>query len=174
MVNFFGMLLIVAGAYVLELKKGLLSPFKAIKESKYIHFILLGLVFAGFCAVLDRAILKNDIEFLVFYFYNNIFLFLFMSLFALLRKNGFQTIKNSYKKVILVVIAGVVFYMIGDITYFKALAIPAALVALVIPLKRTSILVSTILGGEIFHEENILKKTIATIIMLAGVFLIVM
>lgn len=174
LINFFGMALVVFGAYLLELKDGLLSPIKNIAKSKYIHYIFLGLFFGGICAVIDRMILKENINFLTFYFYNNMFIFTFLTLFAFLRKNGKNIIFKSYKKVFLIALLGSIFYVVGDITYFTALTIPVALVALVIPLKRLSILVSTILGGEMFHEKNLMKKTIAALIMLSGVFLIVL
>lgn len=61
-------------------------------------------------------------------------------------------------------------------TFFvlKAISIPSALISLIIPLRRTSTLFSSLVGGMLFHEKHLPKKLIATGLMVVGVVLIVL
>ncbi|MBN2881655.1 EamA family transporter [Candidatus Woesearchaeota archaeon] len=61
---------------------------------------------------------------------------------------------------------------ISSLFVLSALAIPTANVSLVIPVRRTSTLFASIFGGLMFHEKHLLKKGIATAVMLIGVVLI--
>jgi drug/metabolite transporter (DMT)-like permease len=47
-----------------------------------------------------------------------------------------------------------------------------ASVALTLAVKRTSVLWATVIGGKIFKDSNLLKKTIAVLFILLGVILI--
>lgn len=58
-------------------------------------------------------------------------------------------------------------------TLFYAMALEVAEVALVLPVKRLSILMATIVGGKMFHEKNIMLNTVIGLIMLVGVWLMV-
>jgi len=46
-------------------------------------------------------------------------------------------------------------------------------VSLVIPIKRMSTLISTVVGGELFGEEHLLRKSVACLVMIAGAYLII-
>lgn len=63
--------------------------------------------------------------------------------------------------------------VISTVFILLAIAIPESLVALVIPLRRTSTLFTSIFGGLLFHEDHLFKKVLSIIIMLAGIVLIV-
>lgn len=45
---------------------------------------------------------------------------------------------------------------------------------IVIAIKRMSALIIVALSGEFFHEKNLLKKIIASVIMIAGILLLVL
>ena len=53
-------------------------------------------------------------------------------------------------------------------------AIQLAFAGLVIAVKRMSAFFVVLIGGELFHEKNLLRKSIACLIMLAGAGLIVL
>jgi len=78
------------------------------------------------------------------------------------------TIKRSGK---FVLIAAVV-TMITNMLSVYALSFPGALVALVIPIRRTSTLFTVILAGKFFKEGDMTRKIAASILMLIGVFII--
>ena len=54
--------------------------------------------------------------------------------------------------------------------YTQIEAVKIAPVALVLSLKRTSVFISTVVGGKLFHEQHLVRKGIATIILLSGAF----
>ncbi len=47
-------------------------------------------------------------------------------------------------------------------------------ISLVIPIKRMSAFFVTAVGGKVFHEKNLVQRTIACVIMLAGAFLVIL
>jgi uncharacterized membrane protein len=55
-----------------------------------------------------------------------------------------------------------------------AISLPGVMISLVIPIKRLSALFSTVIGGELFHEKYLLRKSIACVVMIIGAVLIVM
>jgi len=60
------------------------------------------------------------------------------------------------------------------VSYLIAVSMPNAMIALIIPIKRTSTLFTTIFGGKLFHEKNLSVKILACIIMVWGtVFILI-
>ncbi|MDD3481065.1 MAG: DMT family transporter [Patescibacteria group bacterium] len=167
-----GIFLIVSGSYILELKDGYLSPFKNLRDNKYIHILVVGLLFASFCAILDRYILTNVSDIWSFFILNNWLILLSLTIIMMLEKNALKNIKTAFRASYIWIIIGSLIYTSGDFIYFSTLMIPAAFVSLVIPIKRTSTLVSTIVGGEILKEKNLLRKIIACIVMILGIYFI--
>ena len=66
-----------------------------------------------------------------------------------------------------------VLHLINIFFYYTAIAIPGALISLVIPIRRMSALFSTIIGGSIFHEDHHLQKIGASAVMIAGALIII-
>lgn len=62
---------------------------------------------------------------------------------------------------------------IADFCYFYALTDEASLIAIVSSLRRTSVLVTFLLGALLFKEKNITRKLLLLIGMLLGVLIIV-
>jgi drug/metabolite transporter (DMT)-like permease len=56
--------------------------------------------------------------------------------------------------------------------YTQIVSISLASVALTLAVKRTSVLWATVIGGKIFKDTNLLKKTIAVLFILLGAILI--
>lgn len=167
-----GVFMIVFGAYVLELKDGFLSPFRAIRENRGIHYVFIGIFFGSIVAIIDRFLLVRGPDILSFYALHNILIMLVVVLFSFFRKNNLKKLKMINKKTMLLILVAAIFYLIGDFSYLLALSIPAGMVALVISIKRISILVSTVVGGGLFHEKRLIQKSMAAMIMLIGAFLV--
>lgn len=62
-----------------------------------------------------------------------------------------------------------VFLVLADFFYFYAISIPGALIAVISAIRRSNVLVSFCAGALIFKEQNILKKGIVLIGVLAGI-----
>lgn len=171
--QFLGILLIIVGAYILELKDGLWSPVKRIKNSRHIHMIILGMIFGSIAALLDRYILIQSINVETFYLYQRIIIAVLLFLGSAIFYDGYKDIIIVCRRSFMWVFVASIFYLVGDYLYFMAVAVPVAMISLVIPVKRTSTLVSTLLGGEFFQEKSLFRKSLACLIMLSGIFLIV-
>ena len=175
LINGMGILLLIVGGYLLEaaIHHGNIFRPLTLFKGKYVHFIFFSLLLGGVTTILSRYILlKQDVFTTLF------FLFFFASINTLLiqfsRYKGMQDIIYVFKTNGLLVVIVVIVTIISDLTYFTALAIPTTFTALVISIRRISTLFVTIIGGEIFHETQLLVKSFACIIMLLGVYLIIL
>lgn len=65
-----------------------------------------------------------------------------------------------------------IFLLIADYTYFVAVAQPDALISLISPLRRTSIIVAYLFGVIVLKEANWRPKLISIVVLIAGMFLI--
>lgn len=167
-----GILLLIVGSYVLEaenynMKKIFTRKFK----SNYFYYIILALTLYGFCSILDKFIL-NTVSPLTFILIIHFFIALNFIVLISIFHNGFEGIKHGIKS------AGKwIFFVAILVTSYRLLqvqAISMTYVSLVIPIKRMSNLFATVVGGKIFHEKNLAKRTIACIIMLVGAFLVIL
>src|SRR3989344_3004091 len=61
----------------------------------------------------------------------------------------------------------------SELFYLFAVATPVSLLSLIMTLRRLNTLISTVIGGELFHEHNLFQKITAAIIMIAGTYLVV-
>ncbi len=62
--------------------------------------------------------------------------------------------------------------LIADFLYFSALSDPDALLAIISPLRRTSVVISFVFGIAIFSEKNWKRKAALIAVMLCGVALV--
>ena len=62
--------------------------------------------------------------------------------------------------------------IVADYLYFSALRYDDAMISLISPLRRVSVLVAFVGGSQVFGEKNLLPKGICTAMMLAGVWLL--
>ncbi|MBN1376750.1 EamA family transporter [Candidatus Woesearchaeota archaeon] len=169
-----GIGLLLFGAYILETKdrKHLLEPFKIIKESKYIHFILISILLYSITSLISRVVLAHynltpETYIAIIHIFLAINFFIMLAFFH----DGIKGIKHGMKNAWLPILIVSVFVI--SYRFFQANAIKLARVGLVESVKKLSVLFTVIIGGEIFHEKNLMKKIIASLIMTAGVLLIV-
>lgn len=60
----------------------------------------------------------------------------------------------------------------SDTCYFNAISQPDAKIAVLSLIRRSSVVLTFLLGGAIFHETNLLRKGLALLAILAGVLLL--
>ncbi len=174
-----GILVILFSTYYLEIiihhhdsENPHLHHFNLISEMKSIFFIftIILLVGVSFTAVIDKIILEKTNVFTNMFFTSGIILF-FLFFYYSKKHNLFQTFTNMKKNNDLLIIS--LFTNISNFLILFAIAIPGALVSLIVPLRRTSTVFSSLIGGILFHEKHLLQKMISILIMLLGVFLII-
>lgn len=170
-----GMILLLIGTYVLQLKKknSLLDPFLFAQQNKAYLFIIGAILLFTTTSILDKALLSTyklqPEAFLplqqLFYTIVFVFIFLFQRKKADVLKLQFQ---DSWKWILLVAVFAVIY------RYSHILAVKEGPVALVLSIKRTSVFFATIIGGQIFQEHNLLRKSIAVLMMVAGAIFVLM
>jgi drug/metabolite transporter (DMT)-like permease len=165
----------IVGGYLLQLKPhySFRDPIKFFMDSKFIHYIFFALVLYSICAICDRLLLHKysmQIEAYVGFVHVFIaFVFLFMLSFCY---DGFKGVKHGIKN------AGWWIFAIALFTisyrYFQAKAVAVAYVALVVAIKRSSALITTIVGGELFNEKNLFRKFFSASIMFLGLVFVIL
>ncbi|PIZ01115.1 hypothetical protein COY62_00270 [bacterium (Candidatus Howlettbacteria) CG_4_10_14_0_8_um_filter_40_9] len=170
-----GVTLTVAGTYLLELKDGFSDfkePFREFKGNRELHMLLLGLLFAAVAATIDRHLLKS-MRLIDFYFWQGIFIDVFIFGYLFLFFDKYAGLKRGFKSAGWLILLSTVIYIAADLSYFRAIMYPTAFIAIVIAVKRLSSFFATVVGGEIFHDDSLLRKSLACAIMIAGVVLII-
>ncbi|MFH1423469.1 MAG: EamA family transporter [Candidatus Nealsonbacteria bacterium] len=163
-----GIILIVAGAYALEVKRsgGIAGPFRAFLKNRGGQLVLLVAFIYAISSNLDKITVQNSDPFT-----RNIVVLALMTLmlFLLIQFKSEQKLTAIKPKLGILLIAGL----------FAALTLLAQMTALtlnivpyIISLKRTSALFCVILGFIAFKERNIKPKLLGSILMVIGVILI--
>jgi len=169
-----GMFLLLSGTYVLQLKtrQKFLDPWKIFLKSKGHYYILGALILFTITSILDKAILKNfKVPVNAFMGFQHLFLaiiFLSFIIFSGKTKQIKSPFKNSLKYIFFLAIITIIY------RYTQILAVKQAPVALVLSIKRISVFFAVVIGGRLFKEHNLLKRAIATAIMIIGAVLIIM
>jgi len=169
-----GIAILIFGSYVLELKNhhDLFHPLRVLKQSKYVYFIILALFLYALCGVNDRLILSRfGMEPITYLAFAHVFLAFHFLVMMTIFYGGFKDIKNGIRNAQPWIFIAAIF--IVSYRFAQIHAVSIAYVGLVLPIKRMSALITTIVGGELFKEHNLMRKSIACVIMVLGVVLIV-
>jgi len=179
--QFGGIGVLIVGAYLLNSHEhhDLLSPFKHMFKSKYNLFIFAALLLYAIDSVLDKRILGvvadggMGVPVLTFIplisFFTAINFILIMILFYDGMHGVGKDIRHNFKWVLAVAVL-TLGYRLAQV---YAISLPGVMISLIIPIKRLSSLFATVIGGELFHEKNILRKALACGVMIVGAVMIV-
>ena len=177
-----GLALVFVGSYFLEMKprksmiKEVLTPIKTMIESKYIHFMFIALVLYGIGDIIERFMLNTSnpdgMTTISFFFIIHIFMAINFIILLEVYHDGFAGIKHGIKSAGLLMFIMALISFSGRFITMYAVSIPAAQIALVVALKRGSIVLSTFFGGELFKDKHIKQKTTAALVMVAGAILV--
>ncbi len=170
-VQFSGVFLILAGGYIITLKdiRSFFQPFTSMPK-KYFLVVLGTLLLWSFCPVINRLVLfEVDSLSYLFFFVQFIFVIQVVMLVVTRRYSGvIQLTKKSWPLLCLACFC----WIVSDLLHLAAIAVPTAVVSLVMPAKRVSNLFTVVLGGNLFKERNLVLKAGACTLMLAGLFII--
>lgn len=166
-----GILLLIVGAYVIEIKGNFFKSVLAGFRSKYIDYSIYAALIFSFTALLDKYIINNlvpafDMLFLILIFISINFVFLSALEYGVL-KGVRRCIRVSGHHVV----GAALFSFLSDVLYIYALSF--AYLSLVLPIKRLSSFFTVLIGGEIFHESHRMQRLFACIIMVVGACLII-
>lgn len=169
-----GLISLIVGTYILESKslKEIFFPLNVFLKSKYHHYILAALLLFTASSVMDKFLLVklNFTPISLTAFQHLYFAFLFLIIFLISEKK-FDKSKIFANKKDYLWIALISVLTLGY-RFTQVVSISMSSVALTLAVKRTSVLWSTIIGGKIFKDSNLLKKIIAVLFILLGAILI--
>jgi drug/metabolite transporter (DMT)-like permease len=168
-----GMFLLIGGSYLLQLgrKQGVFRTLVNAVKSKGNQYIFFALILFTITSILDKALLKNfNLPVSAFMAFQHLFLAIIFIVFLLFSGNV-QQIKTPFRRslwIILLISFFTIFYR-----YFQIEAVKIAPVALVLSIKRISVFFAVIIGGKLFKDSGLLRRIIATTIMVVGALLII-
>lgn len=179
--NILGILLVVFGAFILEvgIKLDRIRTLLVHLRNKYIKLVLLSSLFASVSVIIDKVLLDpslaglshSPVNVFTLHFFTRTFIFFSLSCFTLARKKYMVGIRHGLRQSGIMICIASIAYTLGNLLYYKALSLST--VSLVMPVLAISSLMTTIVGGELFHEHKLRQKIIASIIMIIGVYYIV-
>lgn len=167
-----GITLIILGIYSLNIigkRDGFFAPFKEIYENKGMFYMFVVSILWGVSTSIDRAAVINSAP--VFYSaFVTIVISLLLTPIAIYRyRSEFFKIFNPVNLKTLVPIG----FLDGVIGIAQMTAVGLTLAAYVIAIKRSSIIISSVLGYMMF-KEKIKKRILPILIMFSGILLIVL
>jgi drug/metabolite transporter (DMT)-like permease len=172
--QFFGICLLIIGAYFLEVEKPFKNPLRPIVhlfKSKYTQYIFLSMLLYSFVSILDKVILGKTDQFTYLFFVQFFIMINFIFLINLLH-DGFKGIGNGIKRAGKWVFFLAILFIIQRTAYLTAVSMVA--VSLAFPIYRVGTLFSTLLGGQIFHDKHLIHRAMACTIMVVGAVFVVL
>lgn len=168
-----GIALLAIGIYTLETKHfWRFGEFlRNIFGDKYTRYIMLGLLLYAFTGVGDRVVIAHwHVPPTLYTALIQLFLafqFIFITLYY---RGGlsapYKLMRTNWKSLVFIAL------LTTGYRLMQAEATALAAIGLVVAVKRSSSLFTTIIGGELFHDKDIFRKSIACLIMICGVYLI--
>lgn len=168
-----GMLGLLVGTYVLQIgeKKGIFEPFLVFYRSKGHHYIIAALLLFTTTSILDKVLLgRFKVPPIAFMGFQHLFLaIIFLAIFFLMRRTAAAMICLKRSGMFILIISALTIVY----RYAQFEAVKLGSVALVLSIKRISVFFAVVIGGRIFSEHHLLRRAIATAIMVAGAVLVI-
>lgn len=164
-----GMILLLVGTYILERRgKDFLEPFKVFIKSKNHHYIVFALLLFTVTSIADKWLLRDfRLEPNAFIPFQHLFLAINFLIIVLVTESSLLNKIRTHSSDIWLFVIAVSIFTVGY-RWSQIEAVKMAPVALVLTVKRSSVFFATIIGGKIFNEHHLLRKAIATLIMIGG------
>jgi len=169
-----GLIILMLGTYILESGNStkIIFPFSILLKSKYHRFVILALLLFTASSILDKLLLiKLNLSPISLTAFQHIYFAIMFSIIFFVFRKKTEPLPNIINKNNLGWIALISVLTIGY-RYTQVVAIGLASVALVLAVKRTSVFWATIIGGKIFSDKDLLKRSIAAVLILIGAILI--
>lgn len=168
-----GIILTLVGAYMLELRsRDLLSPFKLVGSSKYIVYVFFSLFLYSISALIGKSLLStHHLQPEAFLAFAHLYLaIIFIALYTFYHDGIRGIVANIRSHGPIIILISVL--VVGH-RYAEIYSTQIAAVGLVAVILKSSTLFTTIIGGRLFRESNLIWKAAACIVMIAGMFLVI-
>lgn len=173
-IQVFGMVLLGIGTYILQTKK--LSDYRTflshLEHDTYIKLLLFSMFLYSITSLFDRVLVTTyALPAMLVVEYSQIMIACnFMCIILYKHYSMGEIYMMIRKNITMLVLIGLC--TIGYRVSQSTAASLAAGIGLVVAVKRTSSLFTTVIGGNLFREKDLVRKTLACLIMVVGVFLI--
>jgi drug/metabolite transporter (DMT)-like permease len=177
-----GIALVLLGSYILKLRKRksikeeLLTPFKIILKSKYVHFILFAMFLYAISSVVSRFLINTEnpaaMNPLSFVFLLYIFITINLTILIATYHDGLKGIKKGLKSAGKWISIMAVVMLLGRLLMVYAITMPTGKIALIVALRRSGTVLTTFFGGEIFKDRRVKQKTLASLVMVLGAIIL--
>lgn len=164
-----GIVLIVAGAYLLNVrhaKKGLLAPFRALLKTKGPRLMLAVAFIWSISSNFDKMGIQGSSALFWAFFINLAIAVGTLPLVLIYSRKHLPELKKQMKPLL------AVGFFNGLTIIFQMIAVSMTLVAYVIAIKRSSAVMSVLMGALFFKEKGIKERLLGAIIMILGVLFI--
>lgn len=165
-----GIVFIVFGSYLLNVnlkKQNVLEPIKALFKNEGTRLMLIVAFIWSISANYDKRAIQVSSVFQYLFFFN-VFVFIGVSIILFLRKKiNLNSIKSEKKNLFFLSVFTALGYL------FQMTSITLTIVSNVIALKRTSVMISVILGYFFLNEKHIRERLLGSFIMFIGVLIII-
>jgi drug/metabolite transporter (DMT)-like permease len=168
-----GIGLMMIGTYILELRPSqkIYQPFKEILRSKNYYYMYGALGLFAVSSVLDKLLVSGyKIDILSILFYQHIVYCLIFGSLIFIRRLSFRELihkgRNQFPLILIIALLTIVY------RFTQLGATKIAPVALVLAVKRTSILYASFFGGKIFSDERLPQKLLGAAFIVVAGFLI--
>lgn len=160
-----GALFTVMGGYVVMVDgRNFLSPFK--RPGRGVMLALsIAFLYAG-VAIAERYVLQ-EMNSLLFTFL--VWVVIAAGYSTLMRKNGHVIDRQVFRQPVIVLIG--LAASLGSIAIFYSLSLASA--SQVITVKQSVVIFNVLIGGFLFSEKNIIRKLLGSILILAGIVLVI-
>jgi drug/metabolite transporter (DMT)-like permease len=168
-----GIAMMMAGTYFLEKRPGqkIFQPFKEVLRSKNYYFMYGALCLFAVSSVFDKLLVsgyKTD-PLIVLFYQHIVYCGMFGSL-LFLRKQSFQTAVHKGRSQLPFIVTVACLTLAYRFAQLEATIL--APVALVLAVKRTSILYASFFGGKIFSDERLAQKLVGGALIVGAGFII--
>ena len=170
-----GLILMVGGILILEFSNYKYSNGIFRKgRKKYILYIILSLILGAIGAIFDKALLSNfNVNPLAYLALIQLFIGINYIFFIGIKPKLFPSFKSDLSRYWLIIILIALSVVFHRYLYLSAIKI-AASVGLVVAVFKLSALFNVFVGRKFFAETDILKKVLATFVVLAGLFMLIL
>ncbi len=177
-----GIFLILISTYLLEITihhhdksnphKNFIFELKKVRKNMFFLMSLSVLIFMSLTSLFDKIILEtNEVNIITNMYFSSFIIIIILSIYYIKESYFINAIKNIFLEPKTLIIG--FFAALSNFLILYAMSLPSVMLSLIIALRRTSSLFSSIIGGLLFHEKHLKQKTICVLGMLFGIVLIV-
>lgn len=166
------LLLVASGSYIVMLRKakGLFYPFKNLKQNKALQIAMVPPLMWGFAAIADRfGNQRIDPKIYLFFLFLTVSFNLGIYIYARDRQKLLEVKQVATRKPFQYILMGVI-TILAYISVFTAFSMAKA--SQVVPVLQTQTLLTVIIGGYLFSEENLVRKLIGSLLLILGIILV--